>query len=980
MIGKTVSHYKILEKLGEGGMGEIFLAKDTRLERKVALKFLPLNMTSNKDARKRFEREAKAAAALNHPNIVTVYEIDEFAGQIYIAMEYVEGETLQAKLFPADEAASPEVITIEDVVDIALQVCEGLEASHQTGIVHRDIKLQNIILDKSGRVKILDFGLAKLKGASKITGQLCRMGTIYYMSPEQVQGEELDRRTDIWSLGVVLYEIITGQVPFKGEAEPAVVHAILDKNPEPVTNLRPGVPPALGGIVNKCLEKPRHQRYQQMDPLEADLRQLKEDIRLGKRQTRPVTATNGKISKTFFRTLKLPGMIMMAIILVMLSYFVFKPGNGIKERITIVVVDCVNETGEKELNSLSGLLITKLEQSRHLSVLTRFRMLDILHYQLGKKDIRRIDEIPGKEICRQAHVKAMVIPTIRKFGQLYSIDLKVIDPQKDEFLFSTKDQGKGRESILSMIDRVALDTRKELKEKEKEIQTANQKIADVTTSNFNAYDHYFRGEQFFKQFKFAEAEEQYLKALEIDPDFALAYYRLARIKEWYFGYEYVGEKSLQKALELIGRIPGKFAYLVRALQVRSEKGFKAAIAILENMRQFYPDDEEMLYLLGNMTYRLGKEINDPGRFTTAVTYYEKALAMNPQNIWALSDLRETYETMERYPQMFDIAQRCVSVLPSPVSYISLAASHLKMGKHEMAGQTLQRARQLFPRDYKIVSQIADLYTFREKYDDAEENLKMLTDESQPVEARLFGYLRLADFYPYVGKYRQGINCIDKSIELSLQENDTNSTLFSRIQKAYLLVVGWNDKKNALEEAEKTYPFQDKVQDPSYWIRLAFLYILVGEYTGADNIGSKLDTIPTFRFFYPYIKAVIHCAEMECEKAQPFTHRLVLSGEYAPFRIVLLYWLAGCQFKKGNFHRAAESLREMQGIYYNKFGARANGYPRSFYMLGKIYEAKKDFKRAAANYEKFLDLWKQADNDLPDLIDAGKRLARLKRGE
>ncbi|UCH95044.1 MAG: protein kinase [Candidatus Aminicenantes bacterium] len=294
MIGKTISHYKILEKLGEGGMGEIFLAEDKKLERQAALKFLSLKMTADEAARKRFEREAKAAAALNHPNIVTVYEINEFAGQIYIAMEYVEGETLQEKLCPADkhllkqipgETMSLEGISIEDIIDIARQVGEGLEAAHHTGIVHRDIKLQNIIVDKSHRVKILDFGLAKLKGASKITRDICRIGTIHTMSPEQARGEELDQRTDIWSLGVVLYELATGQPPFKGDNAQAVIHSILNASPLPPTEFCPHLPTELEKIIFKCLQKDRDHRYPSMQPLLSDLKKLQESLNGEKTET-----------------------------------------------------------------------------------------------------------------------------------------------------------------------------------------------------------------------------------------------------------------------------------------------------------------------------------------------------------------------------------------------------------------------------------------------------------------------------------------------------------------------------------------------------------------------------------------------------------------------------------------------------------------------------------------------------------------------
>jgi len=272
MMGKIISHYKILKKIGEGGMGEVYLAEDTKLDRKVALKFLPkrfTNVGANGDSPKeRFFREARAAAALNHPNIVTIYEINEYEDQTYIAMEYIEGETLKDKITSG-------TLLLTKVVDYAIQICEGLQKAHAAGIVHRDIKPQNIIINRDGQVKILDFGLAKLKGVSQLTKESSTLGTVNYMSPEQIQGLDVNQRTDIWSLGVVLYEMITGQLPFKGDYEHAVVYSILNEEPEPLSKLRPDVPSELERIVGNALAKSENERYDNVEALLEDLKALK---------------------------------------------------------------------------------------------------------------------------------------------------------------------------------------------------------------------------------------------------------------------------------------------------------------------------------------------------------------------------------------------------------------------------------------------------------------------------------------------------------------------------------------------------------------------------------------------------------------------------------------------------------------------------------------------------------------------------------
>jgi serine/threonine protein kinase len=269
MIGKTVSRYSILEKLGEGGMGVVYLAEDTRLHRRVALKFLPRHFTSDADARERFEREARAAAALNHPNIVTVYDIGEAEEHVFMAMELVEGETLDDRIAGA---ASGRPMATGEIRDIVAQISEGLGKAHEAGIIHRDMKPSNIMIDGDGRVKILDFGLAKLKGSSKLTKEASTLGTVQYMSPEQARGEDVDRRSDIWSIGAVLYEMLTARQPFRGDYDQHVIYSILHDEPEPPGLFRDDVPPELERIVRKAMRKDRNERYQDTDAILSDLR------------------------------------------------------------------------------------------------------------------------------------------------------------------------------------------------------------------------------------------------------------------------------------------------------------------------------------------------------------------------------------------------------------------------------------------------------------------------------------------------------------------------------------------------------------------------------------------------------------------------------------------------------------------------------------------------------------------------------------
>jgi serine/threonine protein kinase/uncharacterized protein YggT (Ycf19 family) len=278
MIGKTISHYRIIEKLGEGGMGVVYKAEDTKLKRTVALKFLTPNALGGEEEERRFLHEAQIAAALDNPNICTVYEIDEADGRSFIAMPFIEGASLE-------DLISEGPLRLDEVMDVATQMCQGLQEAHKRAIVHRDIKPANIMITNSGQVKIMDFGLARQPGLTKLTQEGTTLGTISYMSPEQAIGEDVDRRTDIWSVGVVIYEMTTGKVPFQSDFEQAAIYSIMNEDPEPLTAVRTGVPMELERIVDKAMEKKCEDRYQHIDEMLVDLQRLKRDAAKASRRT-----------------------------------------------------------------------------------------------------------------------------------------------------------------------------------------------------------------------------------------------------------------------------------------------------------------------------------------------------------------------------------------------------------------------------------------------------------------------------------------------------------------------------------------------------------------------------------------------------------------------------------------------------------------------------------------------------------------------
>lgn len=641
-----------------------------------------------------------------------------------------------------------------------------------------------------------------------------------------------------------------------------------------------------------------------------------------------------------------------------------KEGIG---RIKIAVVDFSNETGEKALDGLSGMLITALEQSRHLSVLTRSGMLDVLK-QLGNEDIGHIDESLGREIGRKANLNALAIASVRKFGEIYTTDVKVLNPLKDEYLFTASAEGRGQECIPQVIDAISKKTRLGLEEKLSEFHASSQKVSDITTINLEAYQHYFLGEEFINKLRFKKAQEEFKKAITLDSRFGLAYYRLAYAVDWE-QERMLAKEYIEKAMALLDRIPEKEKYLVRAMDahLRKEEGYEAGIVVLRDMEKIYPDDKEMLYNIGDWSYHLGQH-------KTALEYLERVLSMDPIHDRALQHLTWTYRDMGKYDKMLQSARQYETATHSEESYALIAKAHALQGDFEAGLQILEHFRRLSPYQYSITGSVVDLYAYNGKYDRAIAELAKLLETNQPSEVHQYGYIMSARFLPYIGKYRESIAAFDKIIEHHLEADDIAQADYWRIAKGLRIANGWCDISSAWEEAKKTFVAETEKHDRIlYWTALALLSIIHGDYALAEDTAKKAK----LGWWYSSVMAIIHAQKRECDKAEALVDS-VLERCIEDIRILLLHKLGECQLESGRLEKAEKSLLKSQKIYSNQFGFRAVFYPKSFFLLGKLNEAKKNKLVAAENYERFLDMWKDADEDLPELIDAKKRLAKLKK--
>ena len=986
--------YEVLEELGIGGMGEVYRVKDQKLDEEMALKVIKHEISAHGGAIERFKNELKLARKIAHRHVCRMYDLNEEQDTPFITMEYVKGEDLKGSIRKNGKLKE------EVVIAIAKQVCEGLSEAHRQGIVHRDLKPQNIMIDEKGNAKIMDFGIARLAETPGLTHSGVMIGTPEYMSPEQAEGIEADQRTDIYALGVMMYEMATGSVPFKGDTALSLALKHKTKLPQDPRKLNPEISENLVRLILICMEKDRERRYQSAEALLTDLVNLENGLPLGtKIRPRQKTALTTLVHRKLF----VPAAIfLLAVIAVVL--WQFRPDKSIavpKIENSIAVISFANQTGETSQDilrrNIPNLLITNLENTGFFQVLTWDRLRDLLK-QMGETDDEAISRELGFKLCRREGIESLVLGSVMKVGNVFATDVKVYDVETEKLKKSTTSQGEGVDSIIhSQIAELSREIALGVGITRERVESAHLNISELTTTSMEAYNYFIKGrEDLYNQY-FNDAIKRLEKAVELDPNFAVAYLFLGltfrNLEEALPSDVSNARKYIEKAKALSDTVTDKERLWIEAVYAFAiELNIAKGVDILNAIVERYPRDK-----LAHL--ELSKYYRNIDANSEVIKHSEIVLALDPSWGDAYEEIALAYSNTGNDEMALEYLRKGSAAIPGdPNMSLSMGYFYVRMGKIDEAIIQFKTTLDIKP-DYNIENYLAYAYAMKEDYAKAFSWIDRFITNAPSEGRKATGYF-IKGFYRYwLGSPKQALVDLQKAWDLHKKAGarDYLSEYVMGIMNGDIGEYDISrDQYQSWHDGLMAYTPQDAQEQRSF--TSSSLHLGLGQNDvkqgNLDSAKSHLKAMeanlpkmvdPGKIQAYNKLLGEILISEKSYDEAiaalkdEP-KRKMPWLWQTQP---IFAYNLSAMRTHLAQAYEGKGDLDQAITFYERRTDPNPENrdglliYPKNYYELARLYELKDRRAKAIDLYEKFLFLWKDADPGLPEVEDARKRLAGLK---